>query len=119
MRTFLLYRALYNSFKVLPSSSSLDLRDRLVPFSSCSIKQSRPYSTGVMVASMEEHSVNGVEKLENPIGKFPSSKIDILVIGAGTAGLYLALECVRQGHRPTVIESKPEDTQPFGMSCFV
>ena len=34
------------------------------------------------------------------------SNIDVLIVGAGLAGLYFAIECYRQGHSPRIIESK-------------
>lgn len=51
----------------------------------------------------------------NPLKQYPSTGIEVLIIGGGSSGLYLALECVRQGHKPTIIESKPEEAQPSGM----
>ena len=33
--------------------------------------------------------------------------IDVLIVGAGLGGLYAAIECHRQGHAVTVVESKP------------
>jgi monoamine oxidase len=36
------------------------------------------------------------------------SGIKVLIVGAGLAGLYAAIECYRQGHSPQVIESKNE-----------
>ena len=51
---------------------------------------------------------------EDPQDRYSNSGISVLIIGGGVAGLYLALECVRQGHNPTVIESKPEGAQPDG-----
>lgn len=38
----------------------------------------------------------------------PPSNIKVLIVGAGLAGLYAAIECFRQGHSPQVIESKNE-----------
>ena len=34
------------------------------------------------------------------------SNIDVLIVGAGLAGLYAAIECYRQGHSPVVLEGK-------------
>jgi UDP-N-acetylmuramoylalanine-D-glutamate ligase len=55
---------------------------------------------------------------EDPQDRYPNTGISILIVGGGVAGLYLALECVRQGHNPTVIESKldDDDAQPDGKS---
>jgi hypothetical protein len=55
---------------------------------------------------------------EDPQDRYPSTGISILIIGGGVAGLYLALESVRQGHNPTVIESKLADAQPDGKSQY-
>lgn len=40
--------------------------------------------------------------------------MDILIVGAGTAGLLLALECKRQGFNPVVLERLLR-TEPLGM----
>lgn len=38
------------------------------------------------------------------IPRHPLTNIDVLVVGAGPAGLYTALECWRKGHSPRVVE---------------
>jgi len=44
-----------------------------------------------------------------------SSHIDILIVGAGLAGLYAAIECHRQGHLVRVLESK-SGLDEFGLT---
>jgi len=46
--------------------------------------------------------VHGVES--EPVGTFPSSGLDVLVVGTGLAGLTAAIECIRKGHNVRVLE---------------
>ncbi|KAF2138897.1 uncharacterized protein K452DRAFT_290542 [Aplosporella prunicola CBS 121167] len=39
-----------------------------------------------------------------PVGSYPASGIDVLVVGTGLAGLTVALECIRKGHSVRVLE---------------
>jgi 2-polyprenyl-6-methoxyphenol hydroxylase-like FAD-dependent oxidoreductase len=39
-----------------------------------------------------------------PVGSYPESGIDVLIIGTGLAGLTAAIECVRKGHKVRVLE---------------
>jgi len=39
-----------------------------------------------------------------PIGSYPKSGIDVLIVGTGLAGLVAALECIRKGHNVKVLE---------------
>jgi glycine/D-amino acid oxidase-like deaminating enzyme len=39
-----------------------------------------------------------------PMGSYPSSGIDVLIVGAGLAGLTAAIECTRKGHKVRVLE---------------
>ena len=39
-----------------------------------------------------------------PIGSYPKSGIDVLIVGTGLAGLVAALECTRKGHNVRVLE---------------
>ena len=41
-------------------------------------------------------------------GDFPDSGVDVLIVGAGLAGLTAAIECVRKGHRVRVLERGAE-----------
>lgn len=50
-----------------------------------------------------------------PINTQPRVSFDILITGAGVAGLLLALECKRLGLSPTIIERK-DKIEPAGLS---
>ena len=39
-----------------------------------------------------------------PLGSYPSSGIDVLIVGTGLAGLTAAIECTRKGHNVLVLE---------------
>ncbi|KAK3349127.1 hypothetical protein B0T25DRAFT_235954 [Lasiosphaeria hispida] len=39
-----------------------------------------------------------------PVGSYPNSNIDVLIVGTGLAGLTAAIECVRKGHNVRVLE---------------
>lgn len=39
-----------------------------------------------------------------PIGSYPKTGIDVLIVGTGLAGLVAALECTRKGHNVRVLE---------------
>lgn len=39
-----------------------------------------------------------------PVGSYPSTGIDVLVVGTGLAGLTAAIECTRKGHSVRVLE---------------
>ena len=39
-----------------------------------------------------------------PVGSFPSTGIDVLIVGTGLAGLTAAIECIRKGHNVRVLE---------------
>ncbi len=47
-------------------------------------------------------NVHGTES--EPVGTFPSSGIDVLIVGTGLAGLSAAIECIRKGHNVRVLE---------------
>ena len=47
-------------------------------------------------------AVHGLES--EPVGSFPDSGIDVLVVGTGLAGLTAAIECIRKGHSVRVLE---------------
>ena len=52
------------------------------------------------------HAANGNGTLTEPkpVGSYPPSGIDVLVVGTGLAGLTASLECVRKGHNVKVLE---------------
>jgi NADPH-dependent 2,4-dienoyl-CoA reductase/sulfur reductase-like enzyme len=39
-----------------------------------------------------------------PLGSYPPTGIDVLVVGTGLGGLSAALECKRKGHEVRVLE---------------
>jgi len=39
-----------------------------------------------------------------PVGSYPNTGIDVLIVGTGLAGLTAAIECVRKGHNVRVLE---------------
>lgn len=39
-----------------------------------------------------------------PVGSYPPSGLDVLVVGTGLAGLTAAIECIRKGHNVQVLE---------------
>ncbi|KAK8113254.1 FAD/NAD(P)-binding domain-containing protein [Apiospora sp. TS-2023a] len=43
-----------------------------------------------------------------PVGSYPESGIDVLIVGTGLAGLTAAIECHRKGHRVQVLERHTE-----------
>jgi len=47
-------------------------------------------------------TVHGIES--EPVGTFPSTGLDVLVVGTGLAGLTAAIECIRKGHSVRVLE---------------
>jgi NADPH-dependent 2,4-dienoyl-CoA reductase/sulfur reductase-like enzyme len=47
---------------------------------------------------------NGILPPSMPVGSYPPSGIDVLVVGTGLAGLTASIECVRKGHNVKVLE---------------
>lgn len=39
-----------------------------------------------------------------PVGSYPFTGIDVLIVGTGLAGLTATIECVRKGHNVRVLE---------------
>jgi len=39
-----------------------------------------------------------------PLGSYPKTGIDVLIVGTGLAGLTAAIECVRKGHNVRILE---------------
>lgn len=44
------------------------------------------------------------EANSKPVGSYPPTGIDVLIVGTGLAGLTAAIECVRKGHSVRVLE---------------
>lgn len=51
-----------------------------------------------------------------PVGSYPPSGIDVLIVGTGLAGLTASIECVRKGHNVRIIE-RHDDINTAGMLC--
>lgn len=39
-----------------------------------------------------------------PVGSYPPTGIDVLIVGTGLAGLTASIECIRKGHNVRVLE---------------
>lgn len=46
----------------------------------------------------------GVSSDSKPVGSYPSTGIDVLIVGTGLAGLTAGIECVRKGHNVRILE---------------
>ncbi|KAK4208958.1 hypothetical protein QBC37DRAFT_295551 [Rhypophila decipiens] len=53
-----------------------------------------------------------------PVGSYPNTGIDVLIVGTGLAGLTAALECVRKGHNVRVLE-RNDDINTAGDMYFM
>lgn len=49
-----------------------------------------------------------------PVGSYPPSGIDVLIVGTGLAGLTASIECKRKGHNVRIIE-RHDDINTAGM----
>jgi 2-polyprenyl-6-methoxyphenol hydroxylase-like FAD-dependent oxidoreductase len=55
-----------------------------------------------------------------PLGSYPPTGIDVLVVGTGLAGLTAAIECVRKGHKVKVLERNATiNTAGNYLSCCI
>lgn len=71
------------------------------------------------------------EPESRPVGSYPDTGIDVLIVGTGLAGLTASIECIRKGHKVRVLErnddintagkcSVPaEDSEPFTYRGYV
>lgn len=50
-----------------------------------------------------------------PVGSYPDSGIEVLIVGTGLAGLTASLECIRKGHTVKVLE-RYDDINTAGTS---
>lgn len=55
-----------------------------------------------------ENTVLSYDGTSMQFGDYPDSGIEVLIIGAGLAGLTAAIECARKGHRVRVLERHSE-----------
>jgi monoamine oxidase len=44
------------------------------------------------------------ESESRPVGSYPDTGIEVLIVGTGLAGLTASIECIRKGHRVRVLE---------------
>ena len=68
---------------------------------------SSPYTSNGSRRS-SSNSVLSYDGTAMMFGDYPNSGIDVLIVGAGLAGLTAAIECVRKGHRVRVLERGPD-----------
>lgn len=50
-----------------------------------------------------------------PVGSYPLTGIDVLIVGTGLAGLTASIECIRKGHNVRVLE-RNDDINTQGAS---
>lgn len=53
-----------------------------------------------------------------PVGSYPDSGIEVLIVGTGLAGLTASIECIRKGHRVQVLE-RYDDINTAGDMYFM
>ncbi|KAI0105616.1 FAD/NAD(P)-binding domain-containing protein [Hypoxylon sp. NC0597] len=53
-----------------------------------------------------------------PVGSYPPSGIDVLIVGTGLAGLTASIECVRKGHNVRILE-RHDDINTAGDMYFM
>ncbi|XXH04333.1 hypothetical protein Hte_010747 [Hypoxylon texense] len=53
-----------------------------------------------------------------PVGSYPPSGIDVLIVGTGLAGLTASIECIRKGHNVRIIE-RHDDINTAGDMYFM
>ncbi|KAE9961681.1 hypothetical protein BLS_001539 [Venturia inaequalis] len=54
-----------------------------------------------------------------PVGSYPSTGIEVLIIGTGPAGITAAIECVRKGHKVRVLERNKTEINTGGDIFFL
>jgi NADPH-dependent 2,4-dienoyl-CoA reductase/sulfur reductase-like enzyme len=69
---------------------------------------SKTPGTTLGIYKAPEHTADmgslGTSMDSKPVGCYPPTGIDVLVVGTGLAGLTAAIECVRKGHNVRVLE---------------
>ncbi|KAK1759797.1 hypothetical protein QBC47DRAFT_338223 [Echria macrotheca] len=58
------------------------------------------------------------EGAPKPVGSYPATGIDVIIVGTGLAGLTAAIECVRKGHNVRVLE-RNDDISTEGDMYFM
>ena len=51
-----------------------------------------------------DQSTGAEGTVPKPVGSYPSSGIEVLIVGTGLAGLSASIECIRKGHKVKVLE---------------
>ena len=67
-----------------------------------------------------DDSFNQADKADaflDGVHRLPRTGIDVLIVGAGMGGMFMALESWRQGHDVRVLEKSP-DLTPLGKTPF-
>jgi len=57
---------------------------------------------GIPQQTIGESSVEG--NTPKPVGSYPPTGIEVLIVGTGLAGLSASIECIRKGHTVKVLE---------------
>ncbi|KAB5584740.1 hypothetical protein GE09DRAFT_1165820 [Coniochaeta sp. 2T2.1] len=58
------------------------------------------------------------ESESQPVGSYPNSGIEVLIVGTGLAGLTASIECIRKGHKVQVLE-RYDDINTAGDMYFM
>lgn len=70
--------------------------------------------TNGAVKPLDSSTPATTDEAKGPTNLYPSSGISVIITGAGVAGLYFAMECIRNGHRPIIIEARNKRVEPDG-----
>jgi heterodisulfide reductase subunit A-like polyferredoxin len=54
--------------------------------------------------AMEASKAHEAVTENKPLGSYPKTGIDVLIVGTGLAGLTAAIECARKGHNVHILE---------------
>ncbi len=53
-----------------------------------------------------------------PVGSYPPTGIDVLIVGTGLAGLTASIECIRKGHNVRMLE-RMDDINTAGVCPYL
>lgn len=91
---------LNSHYQALPQTSLLPLFSGLASFN-------LTYSKKKKMAFLKDITISLKPNAQSEVHRHPLTGISVLIVGAGPAGLYTALECWRKGHNPRVIDRVP------------